>query len=164
MEELLLDEVVLLDAGTLITLDCEYELLEIQPGKLGVGIHVPKLVLKEYRPPPEKAEYLKVYSEVCIKELRTIENRDSRLVDLFYLEIWPEIGKSPVRETKNMGEAWALSLGIRLLELEICPKVTLITSERKSSRERFMAIAKKMRCPEGKLIVEEINYLLELLS
>ena len=164
MEKPLLDEVVLLDAGTLITLDCYYGLLEIRSRKPGTEIHVPKLVLeKEYIPPKEKAEYKEAYSKVYIKEVRAIEDDDTKVFDRFYNKIWPKVGKSPVRERKNRGEAWALSLGIRLIELGFCSKVVFITSEKVPSRERFRAIAEEMGCPAGRFMVEGIDYLLELI-
>lgn len=163
MEKPLLDEIILLDAGALIILDWKYELLEICPRKLGVGIHIPKLVLKEYRPPKEKAEYVEAYSKVYLEEVKAIENGDSRVVD-FFEEVWDQIGRSPIRPTRNRGEAWALALGIRLLEQGLCSRIVFITGENPHSKERFAAIAEKVGCSEGQFIVEEVGYLLNLIE
>ncbi|GEM_PF-5809483 len=163
MERSLPDEVVLLDAGTLITLDWKYELLELCPKEPNIGIHIPKLVLAEYKPPEEKLSYLEAYSRVYLEEVRKVENYDDRVVELFY-DVWSKIGKSPERRTKNRGEAWAVALGIRLLELRLCSKVVFITSERPLSRERFMEIAEEKGCHRGQFIVEKIEYLLILLG
>jgi hypothetical protein len=106
---------------------------------------------------------VEAYIKVYLEEIRAIEDGDPRVVDLFE-EVWDKIGKSSIRPTRNRGEAWALALGIRLLEQGLCSRIVFITGENPHSKERFAAIAERMGCSEGQFIVEEVGYLLNLIE